>query len=146
MIKFFQKNGYGSACLENWIRLILSRNQERLSFSRKMGTVQLVQKIRYGSAYLETGYGPACLENKIRFSLFRKLETSNPPKGQFDSDNYVIIISRYNTTGLNELALNQAFLAKIWKPNSFFLNGKQSFLHKITVPNRFNKIFIILIS
>ena len=42
----------------------------------------------------------------------------------------------YNTNGLDELALNWAFLAKIWVPDTFFVNGKQSFLHKITVPNR----------
>ena len=34
-----------------------------------------------------------------------------------------------------------AFLAKIWRPDTFFLNGKQSFLHKITVPNRYNLDF-----
>ena len=45
-------------------------------------------------------------------------------------------LPRYNTSGLHELALNWAFLAKIWRPDTFFLNGKQSFLHKITVPNR----------
>ena len=42
----------------------------------------------------------------------------------------------YNTSGLQELALNWAFLAKIWVPDTFFVNGKASFLHKITVPNR----------
>ena len=42
----------------------------------------------------------------------------------------------YSTGGLDELALNWAFLAKIWVPDTFFVNGKQSFLHKITVPNR----------
>lgn len=41
---------------------------------------------------------------------------------------------------MNELALNWAFLAKIWVPDTFFVNGKQSFLHKITVPNRFVRI------
>lgn len=47
----------------------------------------------------------------------------------------------YNSTGdLKTLALNWAFLAKIWVPDTFFVNGKQSFLHKITVPNRFVRI------
>ncbi len=46
------------------------------------------------------------------------------------------VLWRYNTSGLHELALNWAFLAKIWRPDTFFVNGKQSFLHKITVPNR----------
>jgi len=46
----------------------------------------------------------------------------------------------FNTSGLNELVLNWAFLAKIWVPDTFFVNGKKSFLHKITVPNRFVRI------
>jgi len=46
----------------------------------------------------------------------------------------------YNTSGLNELALNWKFLEKIWVPDTFFVNGKKSFLHAITVPNRFVRI------
>ena len=52
-----------------------------------------------------------------------------------------IISPSYNTSGLEELALNWAFLAKIWVPDTFFVNGKKSFLHKITVPNRFIRVF-----
>ena len=37
------------------------------------------------------------------------------------------------TDGVEELALNWAFLAKIWVPDTFFVNGKKSYLHKITV-------------
>ena len=51
--------------------------------------------------------------------------------------NYLFLFLSYNTSGLEELALNWAFLAKIWVPDTFFVNGKKSFLHKITVPNRF---------
>lgn len=40
---------------------------------------------------------------------------------------------RYNASSVDELALNWAFLAKIWKPDTFFVNGKKSYLHKITV-------------
>ena len=41
---------------------------------------------------------------------------------------------RFNKTdGVEELALNWAFLAKIWVPDTFFVNGKKSYLHKITV-------------
>ena len=43
---------------------------------------------------------------------------------------------RFNATVVDELALNWAFLAKIWVPDTFFVNGKKSYLHKITVPNR----------
>ena len=50
---------------------------------------------------------------------------------------YLFLFLSYNTSGLEELALNWAFLAKIWVPDTFFVNGKKSFLHKITVPNRF---------
>ena len=52
----------------------------------------------------------------------------------------------YNTKGLDQLALNWAFLAKIWVPDTFFVNGKQSFLHKITVPNRYELLFSLDIS
>ena len=37
---------------------------------------------------------------------------------------------------INELAMNWQFLEKIWRPDTFFLNGKDSYLHKIAVPNR----------
>ena len=43
----------------------------------------------------------------------------------------------YNGTALiSELAMNWQFLDKIWRPDTFFLNGKDSYLHKIAVPNR----------
>ena len=47
---------------------------------------------------------------------------------------------KYFFSGVTELALNWAFLAKIWVPDTFIVNGKKSFLHKITVPNRFVRI------
>ena len=40
---------------------------------------------------------------------------------------------KFNSTATDELALNWAFLAKIWVPDTFFVNGKKSYLHKITV-------------
>ena len=47
---------------------------------------------------------------------------------------------RFNKTdGVEELALNWAFLAKIWVPDTFFVNGKKSYLHKITVRISFVK-------
>lgn len=48
---------------------------------------------------------------------------------------------KFNATVVSELALNWAFLAKIWVPDTYFLNAKKSYLHKITVPNRFVRIF-----
>ena len=46
----------------------------------------------------------------------------------------------FNATGISALALNWAFLAKIWVPDTYILNGKKSYLHKITVPNKFVRI------
>ena len=47
---------------------------------------------------------------------------------------------KFNATGVDALALNWAFLSKIWVPDTYFINGKKSYLHKITVPNRFVRI------
>ena len=47
----------------------------------------------------------------------------------------------YNGTSLmSQLVMNWQFLDKIWRPDTFFLNGKDSYLHKIAVPNRFIRI------
>lgn len=45
-----------------------------------------------------------------------------------------------STTSLEELAMNWAFLNRIWRPDTFIVNGKNSYLHKMTVPNRFIRI------
>ena len=45
-----------------------------------------------------------------------------------------------STTQLEELAMNWAFLDRIWRPDTFIVNGKDSYLHKMTVPNRFIRI------
>ena len=36
--------------------------------------------------------------------------------------------------------MNWQFLSKIWRPDTYFLNGKDSYLHKVVVPNRFIRI------
>jgi len=41
--------------------------------------------------------------------------------------------------GVNELVLSYLFIKKIWVPDTFILNGKRSYLHKITVPNQVKK-------
>ena len=47
----------------------------------------------------------------------------------------------FNTSkGVTELPMNWQFLNKIWKPDTFFINGKKSKMHKITVPNKFLRI------
>lgn len=38
------------------------------------------------------------------------------------------------------LALSISMLAKIWKPDTYFYNGKQSYLHTITTPNKFVRL------
>ena len=43
-------------------------------------------------------------------------------------------------TNLEELPMNWKFLSKIWRPDTYFLNGKDSYLHKVVVPNRFIRI------
>ena len=41
------------------------------------------------------------------------------------------------STYIQELPMNWKFLSKIWRPDTYFLNGKDSYLHKVVVPNRF---------
>lgn len=48
---------------------------------------------------------------------------------------------KYNSTSrLDELPMNWQFLYKIWRPDTYIVNGKDSYLHKMTVPNRFIRI------
>lgn len=39
------------------------------------------------------------------------------------------------------LALSITMLEKIWKPDTYFYNGKQSYLHTITTPNKFVRLY-----
>ncbi|KAH8259186.1 hypothetical protein KR026_000494 [Drosophila bipectinata] len=39
------------------------------------------------------------------------------------------------------LALSISMLGRIWKPDTYFYNGKQSYLHTITTPNKFVRIY-----
>ena len=45
-----------------------------------------------------------------------------------------------NSARLKELSMNWQFLNKIWRPDTYILNGKNSYLHKMTIPNRFIRI------
>lgn len=38
------------------------------------------------------------------------------------------------------LALSVSMLEKIWKPDTYFYNGKNAYLHTITNPNKFVRI------
>ena len=40
---------------------------------------------------------------------------------------------KYNNTRLRELPMNWQFLTKIWRPDTVIINGKDSYLHKMTV-------------
>ena len=91
---------------------------------RSMGPVDEMNEVYSLDCYFRQTW----MDKRLRYLYSR--ETSSIKEVNFS----------YNTSGLNELALNWAFLAKIWVPDTFFVNGKQSFLHKITVPNRFVRI------
>ena len=40
---------------------------------------------------------------------------------------------KFKDRGLIELPMNWQFLTKIWRPDTVFINGKNSYLHKMTV-------------
>ena len=39
------------------------------------------------------------------------------------------------------LALSIEMLRKIWKPDTYIFNGRKSYLHTITTPNKFMRLF-----
>ena len=41
----------------------------------------------------------------------------------------------------DELALSIEMLRKIWKPDTYIYNGRRSYLHTITTPNKFVRLF-----
>ncbi|XP_076042746.1 uncharacterized protein LOC143026366 isoform X3 [Oratosquilla oratoria] len=49
---------------------------------------------------------------------------------------------RFNGTdwGLTEFSMNWMFAERLWKPETFFINGKNSYAHKITAPNMFIRL------
>lgn len=42
---------------------------------------------------------------------------------------------------MDTLALSISMLKRIWKPDTYFYNGKQSYLHTITTPNKFVRLY-----
>lgn len=49
--------------------------------------------------------------------------------------------NRKGDTPAETLALSISMLARIWKPDTYFYNGKQSYLHTITTPNKFVRLY-----
>ena len=47
---------------------------------------------------------------------------------------------QYNMTNVTQFTLSNRFMNHIWKPPTYFLNGRRSKLHNITVPNEFVRI------
>ena len=49
----------------------------------------------------------------------------------------------YNVTENDKknLALSIEMLRKIWKPDTYIYNGRKSYLHTITTPNKFMRLF-----
>ena len=39
-----------------------------------------------------------------------------------------------------EFSLPWLFLDRIWKPDTYFVNGMRSYLHRVTVPNKFVRL------
>ncbi|KAF6199858.1 hypothetical protein GE061_006156 [Apolygus lucorum] len=46
----------------------------------------------------------------------------------------------FSMPGVTELSMSWLFLEKIWKPDTYFVNGKKSHLHRITSPNKFVRV------
>ncbi|KAK9509476.1 hypothetical protein O3M35_006786 [Rhynocoris fuscipes] len=46
----------------------------------------------------------------------------------------------FSIPGFEEFSMSWLFLDKVWKPDTYFLNGKRSYLHKITSPNKFLRV------
>ncbi|XP_069129302.1 gamma-aminobutyric acid receptor subunit alpha-6-like [Argopecten irradians] len=47
---------------------------------------------------------------------------------------------KFNLENITKVTLSTAFLKYIWKPNTYFLNGRRSTQHNITTPNVFVRI------
>nr|CAD7200063.1 unnamed protein product [Timema douglasi] len=46
----------------------------------------------------------------------------------------------FSIPGQKELSLSWIFMDLVWKPDTYFMNGKKSYLHRITVPNKFLRL------
>ncbi|GLH14017.1 Gamma-aminobutyric acid receptor alpha-like [Gryllus bimaculatus] len=46
----------------------------------------------------------------------------------------------FHFPGMETFSMPWLFLERVWKPDTFFMNGKKSHLHRITVPNKFLRL------
>lgn len=53
---------------------------------------------------------------------------------------YDLRLQHEKLPGLDEFSLSWLFLDKVWKPDTYFVNGKKSHLHRITSPNKFLRL------
>ncbi|KAK3921925.1 Gamma-aminobutyric acid receptor subunit alpha-6 [Frankliniella fusca] len=47
---------------------------------------------------------------------------------------------RFSLPNIDELSMSWLFLDRVWKPDTYFVNGHRSYLHRITVPNKFARV------
>lgn len=47
---------------------------------------------------------------------------------------------KFKSESLKVLSMDWNFLKRVWIPDTFFLNGRSSYLHKVTVPNKFIRV------
>ncbi|XP_071043682.1 gamma-aminobutyric acid receptor subunit alpha-2-like isoform X2 [Parasteatoda tepidariorum] len=47
---------------------------------------------------------------------------------------------KFRSGNLTVLSMDWKFLQRIWTPDTYFLNGKSSYLHKVSAPNKFVRV------
>ncbi|XP_034234511.1 gamma-aminobutyric acid receptor subunit alpha-1-like [Thrips palmi] len=47
---------------------------------------------------------------------------------------------RFSLPGIDEFSMSWLFLDRVWKPDTYIVNGHRSYLHRITVPNKFARV------
>lgn len=47
---------------------------------------------------------------------------------------------KFRSGNLTVLSMDWKFLQRVWTPDTYFLNGKSSYLHKVSAPNKFIRI------
>lgn len=47
---------------------------------------------------------------------------------------------RFSLPGIDEFSMSWLFLDRVWKPDTYIVNGHRSHLHRITVPNKFARV------